>query len=296
MKKVATIVVTYNRKELLKENLNALLKQTYKSDIYLIDNASTDGTYDYVKNIIEKNNIKYFNTGENLGGAGGFNYGMKQLEGKGYDYCWIMDDDTIPNSDSLEAHIKVAKKIDDNFSFLGSVVKWTDGKLCRMNVQGVSSSSIHNYESLFNNLLTIDYCSFVSCFINMKYVYEVGLPIKEFFIYGDDMEYTKRLSTKAPGYLNPYSIVMHKMNSNIGINIVDCDVNRIDRYFYNYRNLYYIYRKYDKKELRLFKIKAPYLQLKIFFKSKNKFKRMHAIGKGMRKGKKFNPSIEFIKK
>ena len=295
MKKVATIVVTYNRKELLKENLDALLKQTYKTDIYLIDNCSTDGTYDDLKDYIEKNNINYFKTEKNIGGAGGFNFGMKQLKGQNYDYCWLMDDDTIPNIDSLKAHIDAATKLKDKFSFLGSVVKWTDGNLCNMNIQGVSANSIKNYESLFDNMLTIDYCSFVSCFINMKYVYKVGLPIKEFFIYGDDMEYTKRLSTIAPGYLNPYSVVIHKMGSNKGINIVECEENRIDRYYYNYRNLYYINRKYNKKELRMYKFKSHYLKLKIFFKSNHKFKRIHAISKGMREGKKFNPNIEFIK-
>lgn len=296
MKKVATIVVTYNRKELLKENLNALLNQTYKTDIFLIDNASTDGTYEELKDYIKKNDIKYYNTGKNIGGAGGFNFGMKQLEKQKYDYCWLMDDDTIPNADSLKAHIDAAAKLRDKFSFLGSVVKWTDGSLCKMNIQGVSSNSIKNYESLFDNMLVIDYCSFVSCFINIKYVYEIGLPIKEFFIYGDDYEYTKRLSKKANGYLNPYSIAVHKMGSNKGINIVECEENRIDRYYYNFRNLYYVYKNYDRKELRMHRIKSHYLKLKILLKSNHKFKRIHAISRGMREGKKFNPQIEFIKK
>ena len=285
MKKVATIVVTYNRKKLLKENLDALLKQTY---------CSTDGTYDDMKEYIKNNNIRYFNTGKNIGGAGGFNFGMKQLKNQGYDYCWLMDDDTIPNPDSLKSHIDVASKLKDDFSFLGSVVKWTDGNLCDMNIQGVSSNCIRNYKSLFNNLLTIDYCSFVSCFINLKSVYKVGLPIKEFFIYGDDMEYTKRLSTDKPGYLNPYSIVVHKMGTNKGINIVECEPNRIDRYFYNYRNLYYINKKYDKKNLKIFILKSHYLKFKILFKSNNKFKRIRVISKGMKKGKKFNPNIEYL--
>ena len=46
MKKVAAVVVTYNRKALLLENIESLLSQTKKDvlDIYVIDNASTDGT------------------------------------------------------------------------------------------------------------------------------------------------------------------------------------------------------------------------------------------------------------
>lgn len=80
MKEIAAVVVTYNRKELLKKNIEALLKQTYKEfDIYIIDNASTDGTYEYIKEYIDSNQIHYENTNKNLGGAGGFNFGIKKV-------------------------------------------------------------------------------------------------------------------------------------------------------------------------------------------------------------------------
>lgn len=73
MNSVAAIVVTYNRKILLRENLQALCKQSYeKLDILIIDNASTDGTYEYIKDLLNDARILYFNTGANLGGAGGF--------------------------------------------------------------------------------------------------------------------------------------------------------------------------------------------------------------------------------
>ena len=46
MKKVVAVVVTYNRKEKLKINLECLLNQSYKiKKIVVIDNCSTDGTY-----------------------------------------------------------------------------------------------------------------------------------------------------------------------------------------------------------------------------------------------------------
>ena len=45
MKKIAAVVVTYNRKELLAECLEALIKLNHDGlDIFVIDNASTDGT------------------------------------------------------------------------------------------------------------------------------------------------------------------------------------------------------------------------------------------------------------
>ena len=293
MKKVVAIIVTYNRKVLLEECIKALLNQTAQLDIIIIDNCSTDNTGEMVKKYVSEK-IKYFNTGKNLGGAGGFNYGMKIASKYKYDYCWIMDDDTIAQKNALETMLKKAKEINNNFSFFNSVVLWTDGTLCNMNIPKVSSKAIENYESLKNGLIQIDYCSFVSCLINMKYVKKIGFPITEFFIYGDDMEYTMRLSKEAPGYFIPDSLVVHKMTSNKGINIVDIEKEKIDRYYYNFRNLCYIYKKYDKKEYRIHKLKYFYLIYKTIFKAKNsRLKRIVVMTRGMLAGRKFNPKIEY---
>ena len=46
---IAILVVTYNRKNLLYENISAIRKQSYiKYDYYICDNASTDGTHQIV--------------------------------------------------------------------------------------------------------------------------------------------------------------------------------------------------------------------------------------------------------
>ena len=103
MNKIVAVVVTYNRKELLEENIKALLNQSYENlDILIIDNASTDGTEKVVKKYVS-DKLKYMNTGANLGGAGGFNFGIRQAIERNYDYCWVMADDTIPTPTALES-------------------------------------------------------------------------------------------------------------------------------------------------------------------------------------------------
>ena len=241
-------------------------------------------------------NLFYVNTGNNLGGAGGFNFGIKEaLKRDQYDYIWLMDDDTIVHEDSLNEFIEKADILKNEFSFFSSIALWKDGTLCNMNIQKTSTKTIEHYSEISKGLVYIDYASFVSCFINVESIRKVGLPISDFFIYGDDMEFTMRLNTYKPGYLVPKSIVTHKMNSNEGINIVDADASRIDRYFYNFRNLLFIHKKYDKKEYKIFKLKCYYLIFKILFKAKNnKFKRIRVIRKALKKAKKFNPQIERI--
>ena len=74
---VTVIVVTYNRLPLLKQCLAALRAQTVQGfTVLLVDNASTDGTADYIKTLAMPG-LVCRNPGENLGGAGGFAYGIR---------------------------------------------------------------------------------------------------------------------------------------------------------------------------------------------------------------------------
>ena len=107
MKTVDCVVVTYNRLDLLKECIHAIEKQTYPvNNFFIIDNCSTDNTWDYLKSI-KRANIVPIRLRKNLGGAGGFNMGLKAFMNRSNsDYVWIMDDDTIPSFSALENLMK----------------------------------------------------------------------------------------------------------------------------------------------------------------------------------------------
>lgn len=299
MKKIIVLVVTYNRKELLKENIEALLEQKYKDfDILVVDNASTDGTKEYINDFIKNKKVIYENTGANLGGAGGFHFGLKKVIELGYEYCWLMDDDTIPKKESLEVLYNKAKDLNNEFSFLCSYVEWIDGTPCKMNQVIPDKYWFDEADKLhFNRMLKLKSCTFVSVFINLKITEKVGLPIKQMFIYGDDHEYTTRLSKEKPGYFVFDSVVLHKMGSNQGYNIEDIPKERINRYFYDSRNRLYRARKEGMREIigyfYWFITSFP----KILIKSKNKrLYRMWIIIKGFCAGLFFFPKIEFAKK
>ena len=96
--KVATVTVTYNRKELLKNNINSILNQSYEVDcIIIVDNNSNDGTKELIKNEFGDNDkIKYIFLDENIGGAGGFYTGCEYAFKNEYDWIILMDDDGKP--------------------------------------------------------------------------------------------------------------------------------------------------------------------------------------------------------
>lgn len=295
--KVCSVVVTYNRIKFLEENINALLSQTFKeADIFIVDNASTDGTAEFIKGL-EDERIKYFNTGANLGGAGGFSYAIKKAIEEQYDYALLMDDDAIPEPTTLEKLVKKANDLNDDFSFLATTVRWTDGALFPMNVPEYRIKGKKNLaalENICNGIIEIKSCSFVGCFVNVSKVWKKGLPIKEFFIYGDDMEYTLRISKVAKAYLVYDSLIVHKSPSNVGVDIAKIDKSKMNRIYYASRNGMYIARKNHRVIKRI--IKMLTISLRILFKSENKrFKRLFIYWKGFFGGLFFHPKIEIVK-
>ena len=296
IKKTAAIVVTYNRKELLQQNIEALLKQTVSDtlEIIVIDNASTDGTFEAIKNYINKNEIVYINTGSNLGGAGGFQYGIRYAAEHDYEFVWVMDDDCIPKENALEKFYEANEKLKGNYGYLSSKVLWKDLSICNMNVQRKTLTK--NVEKFENELISVVMASFVSLFIKISVVKKVGLPIKEFFIWTDDWEYTRRISKEYPCYVVSDSEVIHKSASNIGANIYNDSVERITRYNYLYRNDVYLYRREGLKGFiyEFFRLNGHII--KVILKSKDhKLERIGTIISGTKKGLFFNPQIEFIK-
>ncbi len=293
-KKVIAIIVTYNRKELLKESIEAILNQDYDNCIPLIiDNASTDGTYDYLKEYVDENKIIYKNTGSNLGGAGGFNYGMKEAYKLGCDFMWIMDDDCIAHKDTLTEFIKADEKLNGKYGFLSSKVLWKDDSICLMNKQKKTFSKwLKDFET---NYQEIALGSFVSFFVKSSTVKEYGLPIKDFFIWSDDWEYSRRISRNEKCYFISSSIVTHKCKENIGASIASVDGDRLDRFKYLYRNDCVLYRGEGIKgkillEIRLLLHKARILKSD----KKDKKIRIKIINDAVKEGKKFYPEIEKV--
>ena len=243
MNTTAAVVVTYNRIELLKECVAHLQAQTAPADILIIDNASTDGTGELFAEA--QDGILYFNTGANLGGAGGFNYGMRKAVELGYEYVWVMDDDTLPEPTALEKLLEADEKLGGNYGWLSSLALWNDRTECKMNRQKIMPKKFEYLHLMQYSILSVEQASFVSLFLKSQTIKEFGLPIKDFFIWGDDIEFTRRICVrnKMPCFLVGESVVIHAMKENSGSNIATDNTERIDRYRYAFRNEAFLYRK-----------------------------------------------------
>ncbi len=291
--KVCAIVVTFNRLELLKLTIEKLKSQTFKlNKIIIVNNASTDDTKKYLSTINEEI-FEVYNLETNIGGAGGFNYGIKKAYQTENDLFWIMDDDTIAQENSLEKLLLGLEKVKgENVGFVASNVLFKDNKPCAMNMPLIDE--FWN-EYTAEGIVKIKTSSFVSLLIKREVVKEVGLPIKEFFLWGDDAEYTLRITRNGfDGYLIGDSIVHHYMNENVGVNIVKASSDRINRFFYEYRNGFYINKNLELKKLIKYFI---YVITSIISVLKsdvdNKISRIKVVIRGMISGITFNPKKEF---
>lgn len=197
-KKLATVVVTYNRKELLLNNLLAQFSQTYPiSYILIIDNDSNDGTKKFLeeKGILSKENVLYFNTGSNLGGAGGFEYGIRKAYELNCDLICLMDDDGYAiNEYTFENVInKIPNYIfeENKAIFLNSLVLCND-KTVSFPFNGILKERRKVIEMALNGILYNQGSPFNSTFINKTLVDTIGFPRGEFFIRFDEADYFDR--------------------------------------------------------------------------------------------------------
>lgn len=315
MKKIIAVVVTYNRITLLKECVYALLHQKdctdTQLDILLVNNASDDGTKEWIEEQIahtkshDTTPIYALHLSENTGGAGGFYHGMKWAYEHGADAIWIMDDDTIPEEDALQklwdgiACIRKQVASKSEIGFVSSTVLWTDGSPCEMNRQhyvgDTFSISGKDAEEDILTLQPVDSATFVSLLFSREAVEKMGLPIKEYFIWGDDKEYTLRSSARYPCYHVKNSVVIHKMAINAGSNIVIDAIARVPRYFYAFRNDLCTAKRRGTKEVIIYFAAYFLNMLRVLLKSKDGKKlRLQTMWKGMRAGVKFDPEIEYL--
>lgn len=293
--RIAAVVVTYNRCELLVRCIEHLrgqkLPRGVQLDVLVVDNASTDDTLYALTHFIDDGRITYYNTGANLGGAGGFAFGMRVAVGADYDLLWLMDDDCLPAPTALDALLSAGEQVGE-WGFLSSVAKWTDGSICAMNVQ--RHPLFQNIQDFSPAVQPCTLASFVSLLVPASVVREVGLPYAEFFIWTDDWEFTRRISRAHPCYVVGKSQVTHASTTNNPGNIYTDPEERLGRYEYIYRNDCVLYREEGVRGVLYLYVRAVYHTLRVLASGVNlKRKRIRLIWRGTRAGFRFQPHVEY---
>jgi len=260
-KRVAIIIVTYNGSDFIGDCLSSLEKMIYGKDSYeiiVVDNDSQDKSREIIKKQearSKKDRIKLrvFLNKENVGFAEGNNIGIRYALKKGFDYVYLLNQDTEAEPNFLVRALEVAeenKKIGsvqsrlmyfdnrDVINSLGGVIHFLGFGFTRGNKERFTAFDLRR------SMSTIAYPSGAGVLIRCSLIEEIGMFEKEFFAYYEDADLGWRITLA--GYENRIaydSVVYHKY-----------DFNRsIQRYFLLERNRYLlILRNYKWATLVLF--------------------------------------------
>ncbi len=254
MDQIYAVVLSYKRKELLKRCLDGINAQTRPcAGIIVVDNASNDGTEEM---LLQSSlpNLKVYVLSHNTGASGGFSAGFRIAYQQGADFVWMMDDDVIPEPDALKKLIEADSTLGAQskpYSFLLSMAYTEAGLLTNVPRVDERTNAIdyENWPALLDfGVIPVRPATFVSILVPRASLQRYGLPIASMFMWGDDTEFTLRISQDAPGYLVAASKVLHMRRVSGAIDILrETDPNRIALHRHLVRNELFVARKYFRK-------------------------------------------------
>jgi rhamnopyranosyl-N-acetylglucosaminyl-diphospho-decaprenol beta-1,3/1,4-galactofuranosyltransferase len=191
-RRIAAVVVTFNRLELLQRLIPRLARTTGLDEILVVDNASSDGTHAWLRAQVETSAVPVHtrHLTDNTGGAGGFHDGLAWAVERGADLVWLMDDDGLPDPDCLERLLER----DGTLDFWGPVVVDEDDEsrlVFPIRLPGGTRvvHALADAEAAARDGLIADVViPFNGVLLTRDLVERIGLPRAEFFIWGDDVE------------------------------------------------------------------------------------------------------------
>jgi len=222
--KVCICVLNFQSNKETLDLLNSLKSLTGDFEVYILENGSSK--FSFLKLDIPKGlnySIAYYSSQKNLGFAGGNNYLLKKAQGL-FDYFWLLNNDTLVYSESLNELIKVFK-IKKRAGLVGSLLLYPDNKTvwwCGSKVDLKRAKVLKKYfnknkTEVPRKIFETDEITGTSMLISKEFINQVGLMDESFFHTWEDTEYSLRgekLGFKC--YVSPKSVVIHKVGMSSG--------------------------------------------------------------------------------
>ncbi len=282
--RIAVVIVTFNRWEYLKSALSAILPQLSPQDaVFVIDNGSSDGTRKLLPRTFPA--VRVLLADENVGGAGGFAFGLDLAMAEGFSHAWLMDDDGEPAPDALA---ELVHAVDDQpdapwwtsttWFYRGTVEQARRGESLTPAIPGTDGKF---------GTLPARRATFVGLLVNLDVARREPLPVADFFIWHDDSEYTARLSRATAGVRSLSSSIIHPFKAEY--------VDFGERLRYDIRNRIWILRsrKLGARWLRSEElVTIPKVIVKQALKSRRKSVYLRCLAQGVFEGWFTKPRVE----
>lgn len=307
---LSVVTLTYgDRFDYVRQLVNECISQGV-SEIYIYDNASSEENHNLLADLCALHDnvfLKYSPC--NLGSAGGYNKALKWVrDSTNCDFIWMLDDDNIPSEKSVHNlytawDLMLLSKNDALVSYR----KITDGYSNIIDKPALKFSIEHGYilgqkEGLYlklyrklksnndsNNIVNYPIvkrlrASYGGLFFKTELLDKIGYPREDFYLYGDDFEFSDRIVNNGGDIFTCYHSQIIDIDSQVGVDNFFSDKKSLFKLYYSIRN--HIYLDFYNKPVRcaLYFLAILILNLKSFSLSRKYLKRVRIIIKAIHHG------------
>lgn len=246
-KNISIVIVTHNSESVIGRLLEHILSQSVKvNNVIIVDIASNDQTVSIINHYSKLISITLHITNENIGGAGGFNIGLKEAINLSSDFVITLDDDVVLENDDF-IKILLNKKFEYDLDVIASIVvdiKNRSKTAFLYNIEGIKYSDLDEIKQ--HNIIRGELKLFNGALFDCNVIKDVGYPDPIFFIRGDEVEYKKRIikSGFKVGVITEIDIY-HPTSLNERLEVGSKVFYHIDnkiKNFFSVRNKFYMYR------------------------------------------------------
>ena len=213
--RVAAIIATYNRPAIVARLVRSMAREDSISVICVVDNGS-DPT---VKKSLESldRRVRYIDAGSNRGCGGGLVLGLESvLADKSISHFWILDDDAVIEPGCGTKLITAMQQ--ENADLAVPFIYDADGKIGSYPgpLKGQAWKEIRRPNTPADFIATcgsapreIFWSPGVCVLVSRRAVEQCGLPRTDYWLMGEDIEYTARISARFKATLVPEARAHH---------------------------------------------------------------------------------------
>ncbi len=137
------VILTFNQLEYTKITLDSIRKHTKSPyEIIVVDNASSDGTVEYLKS---QKDIRTIINEQNVGFPAGCNQGIEIAKG---DYIVLLNNDVIVTDDWLEGMIECSNA-DPKIAIVGPMTNWISGFQLERDIPYKKASQVPSFAAKY---------------------------------------------------------------------------------------------------------------------------------------------------
>ena len=218
--KVAVVILNYNTRPLLERFLPDVLNTQYSNtEVWVVDNASTDDSVEYMKQHFSE--VKLLVSEKNLGYAGGYNWALNQIKAE---YYVLLNSDVSVTPTWLDPLVEMALRSNDiaaiqpkildaksteQFEYAGASGGFLDKwgyPFCR----GRIFESLEKDNGQYNDELEVFWASGACLFVRSVEFHNVGGFDSDFFAHMEEIDLCWRLQLRGKKIMvQPNSEVFH---------------------------------------------------------------------------------------